>query len=501
MARLGSKEFLSTDEMIEYLKWTFRPWTQNWELQTSDGEQIPIEWRPGEYNFTILERRQEPKAVSEPLDESHLDGSVWIHHEGETYEFQFATTAPLRSIKVLHQQWPNALLFRKFEPAHPTTWVPNEELWILPNNCWIQKVKCQGQSRTIRFLTAESFFKQAESWTGGLVIIENEEGNETLLEDTTEESEYLLERAPQGKTLSFRWDGLLLAMRYGGNDEEFWTQVRTLVNAPELSLKDRNTLITPHNAIARKPYQLVRTQAGTILKEVTIRRNEGSVTLNDPNADIAATIRGKWGGGDSRLEDRAGIPFAFQDLRDGTTYWALRAEEQLPKKEAIRGYSRFTVSQVPQGIHFHLTLNGHSVPVWIPYPAAWQIQDLRIAAWGPGYYRWNAGIRTLQGKVLEVTKEVPKRIWRMISVRIQFQDIPGIDQEMTIFLALGQYILVELQQGWHSPTGCRLGGILIRWHPSYDSGLSSQFSPKGRGVNHCSQSWLREARFPLADNT
>jgi hypothetical protein len=68
----------------------------------------------------------------------------------------------MKSLKVLLQHFPGAIVFRQFEPAHPKTWIPDEELWVLPENCWIRRMKFQGQSRTIRFRRAENFYSQAE---------------------------------------------------------------------------------------------------------------------------------------------------------------------------------------------------------------------------------------------------------------------------------------------------------------------------------------------------
>jgi hypothetical protein len=143
----------------------------------------------------------------------------------------------------------------------------------------------------------EYFYFQAEKRVQGFVMIKKQTANEIPLEDTNETDEYILETSLNGKMISFFWNGQRYDLHYNGNDEEFWNQVRKLVEAPQFSLMENKQLVLLDKAIERKPYRLTRMNEGAVLKEVTLQRSEESLGIDDPNADIASIIRTKLGEG------------------------------------------------------------------------------------------------------------------------------------------------------------------------------------------------------------
>jgi hypothetical protein len=257
------------------------------------------------------------------------DSSIWVKvgNNDDAKEFKDLSSDPVSGGKMAQNYWPNQQLFRRFDRAPPASWTPDETLWILPANQWHLCVKFGGVMRQIAFNTEEQFFRQAENWANGLVNIVDENGHEVLLQDTVDTECYYLAKSPYVRNITFRWDGLIMEARFDGTNARFWRNVRKLVDARELCLLDNGRFVSPDRAVSKNIYQLVRTEAGKIIQGVKIKRGEEEISCDAQYSDISKEIRLKWGEGDWKLVDRAGVPYAFKDLRDGSMYFAVKKNE------------------------------------------------------------------------------------------------------------------------------------------------------------------------------
>jgi hypothetical protein len=140
--------------------------------------------------------------------------------------------------------------------------------------------------------------------------------------------------------------------------------------------------------------------------------------------------------------DRAGTPFAHNDLRDGSTYYAVKKSESFEKQSNVRGFSVFTVNQVAQGHRFMIRCGNDIRHVWLPFATPGRIRDICEMIWGDANFKWNSDdLQEIDGKVLHITKMKGRPDDRkMIQFKIRFEDKPGKPQEMIVHSWTGTHI-------------------------------------------------------------
>jgi hypothetical protein len=389
---------------------------ENVKVKKSDSEERQS-WTPrnagivGARRF-LIEGREITWQDFQPGDvisvERITDASIWIKvgNDNDAKEFKYLSSDLSSAGKMIQNHWPNQQLFRKFDRAPPSTWAPDETLWIFPTNQWHLWVKHNGLMRQIAFITEEQFFRQAENWANGLVNIVDENGQEVVLQDTIDTECYYLAKSPYARNITFRWDGLIMEARFDGTNARFWRNVRKIVDARELCLLDNGRFVPPDRAISGKIYQLVRTEEGRIVNVVAIRRGEEEWKMDTKRSDVITEIRSLWGEGDWKIVDRAGIPYACNDLRDGSTYYAVKRGETFQKQSSVRGFSVFTVNQIAHGHRFMIRCGNDVRHVWLPFITPSRIRDVCEMAWGnDANFRWKSEDTVeIDGKMLHVTK-------------------------------------------------------------------------------------------------
>jgi hypothetical protein len=185
------------------------------------------------------------------------------------------------------------------------------------------------------------------------VNIVNDEGNEVLLQDTEDDQCYNLARDAYGKTISFRWDGLLMNAEFDGTNARFWRNVKKLVNPEEkLVLLQNGRIVSPDRAQSKITYELARIKNDKILREVEFARGEEVIGVDLNEEDTLYAITQTWGVANWRIVDGFGTPFAANNLRDGTRYIALKDGEVLSHRNPSRSYSSFTVNKTSDEVRF-----------------------------------------------------------------------------------------------------------------------------------------------------
>jgi hypothetical protein len=329
--------------------------------------------------------------------------------------------------------------------------VPDESLWILKNNQWTRWMKYRGIQREIGFVSEEQFFKRVEGWVNGTVNMTDDEGNNVLLEDTIDTECYTLVKSAYGKTITFRWDGLIMDAAFDGLNSRFWKNVKKLVKAEKLALYEGGRYVNPENALSKTIYQLARMDGKSKLHEVEIRRGEAAISIHDSQVDVMAEIRDEWGEGNWKIVDRVGIPFAATSLRDGTVYFAVKEGEIFQKQGHVRSFSHFMIIQVPDECRCAIEFEKKTVQTWLRYPSAWRIQNICESIWGQDSYYWNSeDLKDLHGRILHVKGRPAKPGFRtMIQFKVIGEDEPGKPQEMVVYSSCGTHI-TELSKSLQS---------------------------------------------------
>jgi hypothetical protein len=362
------------------------------------------------------------------------DASVYVFTDKsqvcaeDATEVKYLQSDPESAVKIVQFLWPGRTLFRKFERAPPNTWVPFESLWILPKESWHRWMKFEGRQREIAFTSEEHFFRQAENWVNGRVNIVNDEGNEVFLKDTEDDQCYNLVKDAYGKTISFRWDGLLMNAEYDGTNARFWRNVKKLVNPPEkLVLLQNGRIVSPDKAQSKFTYQLARIKNDKILREVEFVRGEETIGVDLSEEDALQAITQTWGVANWRIVDGFGTPFATNNLRDGTRYIALKDGEILSKRDPNRSYSTFTVNKVSDEVRFIAKCGNQTERICMLPFSRNKLIEICKSIWGPGYYKWNEeDVKNLHGRTLSIQKLPMKDDGsKIISYKIAYADEPG----------------------------------------------------------------------------
>jgi hypothetical protein len=367
------------------------------------------------------------------------DASVYIFSDKsqicpeDATELKYLHSDPISAAKIVQQLWPGRTLLRKFEWAPRHTWTTYESLWIQPHDSWHRWMKFRGKQREIAFVSEEDFFRQAENWVNGRVNIVDDDGNEVYLADTEEDQCYTLEKSADGKTISFRWDGLLMNAEYDGANARFWRNVKKLVNPREMLVLLQNArIVSPDRALSKITYQLARIRNNQILREVQFCRGDDIIDVDLNEEDAYTAITKTWGVANWTIVDGFGTPFAANNLRDGTAYVALKEGEHLPKRNPTRSYSVFTVNKVSDEVRFIVKCGNQTRHVCM-YPfSRRKLNDICTSIWGPGLYKWNdEDTKELQGRVLAVQKMPMKdSVSKIVHYKIAYEDEPGKPQEI-----------------------------------------------------------------------
>jgi hypothetical protein len=149
------------------------------------------------------------------------------------------------------------------------------------------------------------------------------------------------------------------------------------------------------------------------------------VDLNEEEALYAITQT--WGVANWKIVDGFGTPFPAGDLRDGTTYFALKEGEALANRKATRSYSKFTVNKVSDEMRFMIKCGNQIHHVWMKPVSRFKINEVCKTIWGPGYYKWNdEDTKELQGRVLHIQKSSSKKEGpTVLHFKISYEDEPG----------------------------------------------------------------------------
>jgi hypothetical protein len=353
------------------------------------------------------------------------DASVWVIDEKGTEEFKYLKSDSVSAGRMVQSHWPGFFLLRKFDRAPPASWVPNEQLWILKENQWHRWMTFRGQQREISFISEDQFFRQAEIWVNGTVNITDDEGNEVYLQDTVDTECYTLVKSDYGKNITFRLDGLIMEAAFDGMNSRFWSIVRKLVNAKEqLCLMNKGKIVSPDRALSKITYQLVRNRNGKTLQEVQFQRGEEIIDADLRKEEALSAIKDTWGEGNWKIVDRIGTPFPFTDLRDGTTYFALKEGELLQNRGQTRSFSHFTANKVSDEVRFMINCEKQVHQVCMKPFARWKLMETCKSIWGPGYYKWDdKDLKNLNCRVLHVQKRPAKPDpLPVINFKVRYED-------------------------------------------------------------------------------
>jgi hypothetical protein len=262
----------------------------------------------------------------------------------------------------------------------------------------------------------------------GTFNITDEDGNEVLLADTRDDMCYVLAKSDYGKTISFRWDGLLMSAEFDGSNARFWRNVKKLVNSEErLVLLNEGRFVSPDRALSKLTYQLARIKDMKILKEVCFQRGEDVIDVDLNEEKALAAIERTWGVANWRIVDGFGTPFPVNDLRDGTKYFPLKDGEVLQNRQVTRSFSTFTVNKVSDEVRFIVKCRNQTQHIWMK-PFTWiKLIEVCKSIWGPGFYKWNdKDTKELHGRVLQVQKlPMKESASKIVHFKISYEDEPG----------------------------------------------------------------------------
>jgi hypothetical protein len=107
------------------------------------------------------------------------------------------------------------------------------------------------------------------------------------------------------------------------------------------------------------------------------------------------------GEGDWRVVERAGIPFAVSNLRDGSTYYAVKKGEAFQKTSNVRGFYQFTVNQVWSHHSFAVRYGNDIRHVWLAFVIPSRIREICEAAWGRGSLQAEQPMRNSSHQAVE----------------------------------------------------------------------------------------------------
>lgn len=213
--------------------------------------------------------------------------------------------------------------------------------------------------------------------------------------------------------------------------------------------------VSPDRALSRITYQLARIENGKILREVDIQRGEDCIRVDLTNEDAYEAITKTWGIADWRIVDNTGTPFADRNLRDGTTYIAIKAGEVIGNKSAMRSFSKFTVNKYSDEIRFMIICGHQTQYVWMQPFSPCKVREVCKSTWGPGNYTWDGKeLEGLHGRTLHVQKKQGRfSSEKMVNFKVTYVDEPGKPIEMKV-----QYPCGKLTYELEKTLRCRLWG-------------------------------------------